>query len=93
VENQNDNNSETEAGKISFVTYRDEEVAVAPNGPQRGRTELFRRPYESGVQDRPREREKRIKFEVVDDSDAGARKLAGFNPYDSTAPTKRSPRR
>lgn len=90
---QRDNDRKTGSERITYVNYRDDEVPrePAPNG-QRG--EIFRRAYDPNAVDRPREREKRIKFEVVDDSAAGVKKRSGFNPYDSSsAPKKQLPRR
>lgn len=79
--------------KITFVTCRDDEKSRRP-AAERHRIELFRRSYDPNAADKPVEREKRIKFEVVDDSNASLKKLSGFNPYDTSAkPDKGGPRR
>jgi hypothetical protein len=92
VTTHRDNDKEADSDKIAFVTYKDDEESRGPP-PDREHIELFRRPYDPAAPDKPREREKRIKFEVVDDSAVGAKKLGGFNPYDSTAKPKSGSRR
>jgi hypothetical protein len=85
VKTQRDNDKEAGSDKITFVDYRDEEE---PRGPpaaplDRNRLELFRRAYDPNAKERPPEREKRIKFEVVDDNPQRSKKRTGFNPYDT----------
>lgn len=88
-----DNDDDAGSDKIAFVTYKDDDESCGP-APNRDRIELFRRPWDATAPEKPREREKRIKFEVVDDTAVGAKKRSGFNPYDSTAkPGKSGPRR
>lgn len=93
VKTQRDKDNEAGSDKITFVSYRDDEELPGPP-PARDRIEIFRRAYDPNAVERPPEREKRIKFEVVDDSPQVLRKRSGFNPYESDAvPKKRPPHR
>jgi hypothetical protein len=85
VKTQPDNNQESSSDKITFVSYRDDEEPRAPPAAplDRNRLELFRRAYDPNAAERPPEREKRIKFEVVDDNPQKLKKRTGFNPYDT----------
>jgi len=51
---------------------------AAPQTP----IEIFRRHLPDDVGSKPREREARIKFEIIDDSREGKKKT-GYNPYES----------
>lgn len=93
VSKQREDDKDAGPDKITFVPYRDDEELRRP-APERHRIELFRRSYDPHATDKPPEREKRIKFEVVDDSPTSLNKRSGFNPYDTTAkPNKGGPRR
>lgn len=87
-----DSDKEAGSAKITFVSYRDDEEPPQP-AADHNRREIFRRAYDPNAANRPQEREKRIKFEVVDDTPHGLRKRTGFNPYESDATPKKIPPR
>lgn len=45
-------------------------------------SEVFRKQREFGAGPAPRERERRIRFEIVEDSDQQPSPERGYNPYD-----------
>lgn len=85
MKTQRDKNKVSGSDKITFVSYRDDEEPRSPPAApaDRNRLELFRRAYDANTAERRPEPEKRIKFEVVDDSPQGVKKRSGFNPYDT----------
>jgi hypothetical protein len=58
--------------------YDSNKSVTAPQGP----IEIFRRHLPDDVNRKPREREARMKFEIVDDS-RDAKKKTGYNPYEN----------